>query len=57
MDKLRKYIKQLLENEDQRIEIGNNARQTILEKYSEQKFINHWNEFINVFAEFSDFLV
>ena len=46
-DELRQYIKQLLEDDEKRIEIGKNARQTILEQYSEKQFIDNWNELFN----------
>lgn len=41
---LRKYIDLLLIDSDLRMELGKNARQTILEKFSESSFINNWNQ-------------
>jgi glycosyltransferase involved in cell wall biosynthesis len=50
-DELKKYIKHLLDNEEERITIGQNARKTILENYSEDNFINNWNEIFNTAYE------
>lgn len=41
---LRSYLDLLLLDKDLREELGNNARQTILEKFSESSFINNWNQ-------------
>lgn len=41
--KLSFYIKELLVNEELRKSVGEKARETILEKFSEDKFINNWN--------------
>lgn len=40
---LKKYINDLLEDEELRNKIGAAARQTVLENFSEEKFINRWN--------------
>ena len=48
---LREYIKLLLNDKDKRSEIGNNARQTILAQYPEQKFVDHWNKIFNIVHE------
>ena len=40
---LRKYVETLLEDDDLAREIGNNARQTILEKFGMKKFLESWN--------------
>jgi glycosyltransferase involved in cell wall biosynthesis len=40
---LRHYTKLILEDESLRKELGNNARKTIIEKFSEQNFVNQWN--------------
>lgn len=42
-NELKSYIDLLLKNEDKRKELGNNARKTILNKYSETEFIQNWN--------------
>jgi glycosyltransferase involved in cell wall biosynthesis len=44
---LRKYLELLLKDEELRKTIGNNARTTILEKFSEIVFINNWNTIFN----------
>jgi len=44
---LKNMITKLFEDEKLRIEIGNNARQTIIEKFSEEKFIDNWNNIFN----------
>lgn len=41
---LRKYIDTLLNNEDLRITLGENARNTIKQKFSEEKFVSSWNK-------------
>ena len=43
-DELREYTQQLLEDSKLAKKLGNCARETILEKFSEQSFINNWNE-------------
>jgi hypothetical protein len=43
---LRSCIENLLQDDELRIKMGNEARKTILEKFSETNFINNWN---NVF--------
>jgi glycosyltransferase involved in cell wall biosynthesis len=49
-DQLKKYLVELLNNDDLRETIGNNARKTILEKFSEQSFLNKWNSvFDNIY--------
>jgi hypothetical protein len=49
-DQLKKYLVQLLNDNDLRETIGNNARKTILEKFSEQAFLNKWNSvFDNIY--------
>jgi glycosyltransferase involved in cell wall biosynthesis len=40
---LKKKIKLLLDNPDLAKEMGEKGRQTILEKFSEEKFLNNWN--------------
>jgi len=42
-DNLRRYITELLENEDMRRDLGEAARATVLEKFSEETFVNNWN--------------
>jgi glycosyltransferase involved in cell wall biosynthesis len=49
-DELKKYLVQLLNDDDLREAMGNNARKTILEKFSEQAFLNKWNSvFDNIY--------
>jgi len=43
-DQLKEYISELLNNEDLRKAMGDKARETVLEKFSEEKFINNWNK-------------
>jgi len=50
---LRSYIELLLNDKEAAIKIGNNARQTITEKFSEQKFINNWNHVFDKVYEVS----
>ena len=37
------YIKELLADENLRAKMGQQARETVLNKFSEEKFINNWN--------------
>jgi len=49
-DELKKYLVEILNNDDLRETLGNNARKTILEKFSEQAFIDKWNSvFDNIY--------
>ena len=41
---LQKYCLELLEDEDKRKELGNNARKTIIERFSLEKFVNNWEK-------------
>jgi glycosyltransferase involved in cell wall biosynthesis len=41
---LRHYLELLLQDEDLRVKMGNEARRTVLEKFSEEKFIDNWNK-------------
>ena len=43
-EELKSYIKDLLDHSELRRSVGEAARQTILDKFSEEKFINSWNE-------------
>ena len=47
-EELKSYITQLLQDEELRTTIGKKARETILTKFSEEKFINNWN---NIFKK------
>ena len=47
-DELRGYCKQLLEDEELRNKMGAEARATILAQFSEDKFIQNWNEIFDV---------
>jgi glycosyltransferase involved in cell wall biosynthesis len=42
-DELRSYVEELLSNEKLRHELGKNARQTIIDKFSEESFLGSWN--------------
>jgi len=42
-NELKQFIEQLLGDEDLRNKIGEAARQTTLDQFSEEKFINNWN--------------
>lgn len=42
-NQLKKYLVELLNNNELRETLGNNARKTIIEKFSEQAFLNKWN--------------
>jgi len=41
---LKGYIKELLDDPSLAVKMGQAARETILEKFSEDKFINNWNQ-------------
>lgn len=41
---LRGYIRLLLDDANLREELGNNARKTVIEKFSESAFVNSWNQ-------------
>jgi len=43
-NELKGYIKKLLDDKELAIHLGNNARETIKDKFSEQKFIENWNK-------------
>lgn len=43
-NELKQYINILLENEELRKQVGQNARQTIMNLFSEEKFIDNWNK-------------
>ena len=47
-EELKAYITQLLQDEELRTTMGKQARETILTKFSEEKFINNWN---NIFKK------
>jgi glycosyltransferase involved in cell wall biosynthesis len=42
---LQMYLKQVLKDKDLQKTLGENARKTILERFSEDTFIKKWNEF------------
>jgi len=49
-DQLKKYLIEILNDNNLRETLGNNARKTILEKFSEQAFLNKWNSvFDNIY--------
>lgn len=41
---LRAYVIELLGNKDLRVELGNAARQTVIEKFSTEVFVEKWND-------------
>ena len=45
---MRDYLNLLLSDEKLRTYIGQNARQTILEKFSLAQFVNNWNQFLRM---------
>ena len=44
---LKSQIQNLLKNPGLAKELGENARQTILEKFNEDSFVNNWNNIFN----------
>lgn len=52
-EELKKYIQILLEDEDMRKKMGNEARNTILEKFSQETFLNKWNNVFDKIYEVS----
>jgi glycosyltransferase involved in cell wall biosynthesis len=52
-EELKGYIKTLLEDDNLRKRIGNEARNTILEKFSQETFINKWNSVFDKIYEVS----
>lgn len=52
-NELRDYIKTLLDNEDLRNSLGQAARKTIIEKFSQETFVNKWNNIFDKIYEVS----
>lgn len=52
-NELKYYINMLLNDENKRQEIGNNARQTILTMFSEENFIKNWQNVFDITYEVS----
>jgi glycosyltransferase involved in cell wall biosynthesis len=52
-EELKSYINELLNNDELRQKIGNNARTTILEQFSEQIFLEKWNKVFDATYEAS----
>lgn len=52
-NELKQFINTLLSNEELRIKIGNNARNTIIEKFSEKNFVDNWNKIFDLTYEAS----
>jgi glycosyltransferase involved in cell wall biosynthesis len=50
---LRSYLELLLKDSELRLKIGQNARQTILDKFSQSKFISQWNKVFDTIYEVS----
>tara|TARA_A100000172_G_C3005324_1_gene97758 strand:- start:506 stop:712 length:207 start_codon:yes stop_codon:yes gene_type:complete len=42
-NELRKYVNNLLQDEEMAKEVGENARKTIVEKFGLKNFIENWN--------------
>jgi len=42
-EELREYIKKVLSDKELAKELGNQARETIKKNFSEEKFVNNWN--------------
>jgi len=47
LNEMRKYLEMLLENPQKCLELGKNARKTILEKFPMDKFVDKWNDVFN----------
>jgi len=47
-EELKGYIKQLLDDPSLAAKMGDAARKTVIEKFSEEKFINNWNEIFDL---------
>lgn len=52
-EELREYIEKILGDPELRATLGNNARQTIIDMFSEDKFVTKWNEIFNIIYEVS----
>jgi len=52
-EELREYIEKILGDPELRATLGHNARQTIIDMFSEDKFVNKWNEIFNIIYEVS----
>lgn len=52
-NELRSYIELLLNDDELNKKVGENARSTIISKFSEEKFINEWNNVFNMIYEVS----
>ena len=46
-NELRQKIEYLIHNPEIRASIGENARQTIVDRFSEDNFVNNWNKLFN----------
>ena len=47
---MKEYLVPLLNEEDMAKEMGKKARQTIVENYSAEKFVNKWNRVLDLGA-------
>ena len=47
-EELQSYIRQLLDDPSLAAKMGHAARQTVIEKFSEESFINNWNEIFDL---------
>jgi len=52
-EELKRYLHIVLNDENIRNELGKNARQTVLEKFSEKTFVDKWNNLFNSVYEVS----
>lgn len=50
---MKNYINKIMQDDELRNSLGNNARKTILEKFSETQFISEWNKIFNKAYEVS----
>tara|TARA_R100000482_G_C5069935_1_gene121034 strand:- start:496 stop:711 length:216 start_codon:yes stop_codon:yes gene_type:complete len=47
-EELKNYIQQLINDPQLAAKMGDAARKTVVEDFSEQKFINNWNEIFDL---------
>jgi glycosyltransferase involved in cell wall biosynthesis len=50
-EEFRGYIRQLLDDKDLRAKMGQAARETVLDVFSEQKYIDNWNKIFTTVYE------
>jgi glycosyltransferase involved in cell wall biosynthesis len=52
-EELKRYLQMVINDEGMRKVLGNNARETVQKLFSQEKFINNWNEIFNIAYEVS----